>query len=727
MSGTPFVFVSLFLLTTSMLFAQPVVDLSTVDAREPIGMQVSYYVDTTHQLTIEEAITSPVVNKFITSSKPVLNFGLSDATYWLRVDVENSTLQEDEWFLELAYPLLDSITFFQRGPEERWQTMESGELIGVRKLPVPYKHFLFPLAVADSATHTYYLKIRTEGSSRFPLFIRSTASLYSKITTEEIIFGIFYGAMLVMILYNLFLFFALREQSYLFYCSFIFLNTCVQATFNGHIQLADVAVNYANMWLLLCMCGAALFGIIFTMTFLQTKELLPRLHKILAVAAVVTGLLWVLSFVLPYRTSATAAALLFLVVPFVAWISGLLAWLNGNSSARFLLIAWTLYLVAVTLISLRTLGLIPGSMPLELAMQLGSVLDAVFLSLALADRINEYRKERMKHQVRALNEALEKEQFIQSQNRLLEERVLERTEEISAQNEELQVQREVIEELNEQLLVQNEDLENQVSRRTQALDHTNRQLANQNKRLEQFASITSHNLRGPIANILGLGSVFERQNLSELNLQCLDHLQKATLDLDTVIRDLNEILTYTHGPQPEKQRVSLEMVLQQVVENLSPMVAQERVQIIGNFEEANHVDAVEPYVKSIFFHLISNAIKFRSPDVDSVIRIESKRAKEHVVVSISDNGLGIDTKTHKEKLFTIYQRFHTHREGRGLGLYLVKTQIETLGGAIEVESKVGQGTTFRLYFAAPGTGKAVPYIEEQVKSSDFVDKHSGDS
>ena len=700
MSGLRGILISSFLLLAGTLSAQSPIDLSAVDSDQAIGLQVSYYPDFTHRLTLNEVTAFPVADKFVTSSEPVLNFGLSTATYWLRFRIKNSKPEADPWLVELGYPLLDSVSFYQPLAGGGWRETVSGELVGVRKLPVPYKHFLFPILAPDTAVHTYYLRIGTESSARFPLFVRRSATLLNEISVEEIVFGIFYGAMLVMILYNLFLFFALRERSYLFYCAFIFLNTCVQATFNGHVQLADIAVSYANTWLLLSMFGAALFGVLFTVTFLRTKRFLPILHRILVGAAAVTGVLWGLSFVLSYHASAIAASLLFLTIPFAIWLSGFVAWRRGNPSARYFLMAWTLYLTSVTLISLRTLGLISGSMPLELAMQLGSVLDAVLLSLALADRINEFRKERIKNQKQALKAAREKEKFVQKQNHLLEERVIERTEEISAQNEELQVQQEVIAELNEQLVTQNEDLEQQVARRTRALDQSNRQLASQNNRLEQFASITSHNLRGPIANILGLGNVFERENLNELNRQCLDHLQRATLNLDTVIRDLNQILTYSNGPQPSSQSVLFEEILQAVLEKLSMIMTAEEVQITSDFSEADQVAAIGSYVESIFFHLLSNAIKFRSPNVAPMIRITSQRTEKHVVVSIGDNGLGMDTERYKDKMFTLYQRFHTHCEGRGLGLYLVKTQMEALGGTIEVASTVGQGTTFHLYFDA---------------------------
>lgn len=687
-------------LPTQFLRAQPLIDLEKTGSDEPLGLNVSYYRDTTHQLRLDEVAASSFADSFTVSSQPVLNFGLSEATYWLRFRVKNARPEAGQWLVELAYPLLDSVFFYQTQADSSWTEIVSGERIGTRKLPIPYKHFLFPIAPTDSGISTYYLRVRTESASRFPIFIHQSADFFGEVLIEEVMFGVFYGAMLVMVLYNLFLFFALQDRSYLLYCAFILLNTGAQATFNGHVQLADIAVGYANTWLLLAMFGTALFGIIFTISFLRTRHFSPFLHRLLVGGAGVAGVALGLSFILPYRISAMIAAVLFLIIPFVAWASGVVAWRKGNSPARYFVLAWTMYLIAVTLISLRTLGFIPGSMPLEIVMQAGSVLDAVLLSLALADRINVYRQERARAQEQALQAARENEQLVREQNYHLEKRVAERTEEVTAQNEELRVQQEVIGELNEQLTEQNEGLEEEVNQRTQALAQTNRRLMRQNQRLEQFASVTSHNLRGPIANILGLSNMFDRQNLDELNRQCINHLQRAASDLDLVVNDLNHLLTLNSELPGPLEDVYLEPVLQRVVEKLSASLAETQGQITTDFSEADRIYAIKPYIESVFLNLLDNAIKFRAHETSPLIRVTSARTEDHIVVSISDNGLGIDTEMYQDKLFKLYQRFHTHRAGRGVGLYLVKNQMEALGGNITVKSQVGKGTTFCLYFDA---------------------------
>ena len=107
---------------------------------------------------------------------------------------------------------------------------------------------------------------------------------------------------------------------------------------------------------------------------------------------------------------------------------------------------------------------------------------------------------------------------------------------------------------------------------------------------------------------------------------------------------------------------------------------------------------IAPYVESILYNLISNAIKYRDPERSPHIAIKTTHENEFVCLAVMDNGLGIDLKKYKQNIFSLYKRFHLHVEGKGLGLYLVKTQIEALGGRVEVRSEPNEGTTFQIYF-----------------------------
>ena len=673
------------------ILAQPILDLSSAEERA-VGAFLTYYADTASH-TIEEI--NNLSHRFRGTQDAVPNFGLTDATYWIRLQTKNMTPEEADWLLEVAYPLLDNVTFYfyEHGV---WQTITTGEVYPTSSRPLFYRNFLFPIHQSDTTVRTYYWQVKTEGSMRLPIYVSRTEPLLEKATSVEVAYGFLYGALGIILLYNLFVFFALGEVSYLFYCLFILFNIGVQATFNGHVQLIDLGVQYANLWLLFVMFGATLFAVLFAIRFLQTKRFSPFTHPILITAAYLLGLSLLLTFVLPYHIMAIVASLFFLTVPSVVWLTGLAAWRSGNTAARYFIIAWTAYLISVTLISLRTLGIISGSMPSEVIMQVGSILDAVLLSLALADKINIYRREKIKAQTQALMTAQENERIVYEQKRLLEKRVQERTEEISAQNEELHIQQEVIETLNDQLICTNEQLEQKVTQQTQNLSRTNQQLITQNHRLEQFASVTSHNLRGPIANILGITNIIDRKQLDSFNQQCLDHLDKATQRLDMVISDMNDILIKDATLQPF-EHCSFAHLLQEVVKRLATVIQQEKALITSDFRAVTHGYLIKSYGHNILYHLIDNAIKYRDFNCPPVISIRSQLVDTYIVLTIQDNGLGIDVQKYQHKLFGLYQRFHIHREGRGLGLYLVKTQMEAMGGKVEVErNAAGEGTVFRL-------------------------------
>jgi signal transduction histidine kinase len=120
--------------------------------------------------------------------------------------------------------------------------------------------------------------------------------------------------------------------------------------------------------------------------------------------------------------------------------------------------------------------------------------------------------------------------------------------------------------------------------------------------------------------------------------------------------------------------------------------------ITTDFEQAESIRTVKPYFESILYNLVSNAIKYRHPDRKPIIHIKMEKFENEICLNVSDNGLGIDLPAHRDKLFTLYSRFHIHLEGKGMGLYLVKTQITALGGRIEIESSVNKGSTFKVYF-----------------------------
>jgi signal transduction histidine kinase len=311
----------------------------------------------------------------------------------------------------------------------------------------------------------------------------------------------------------------------------------------------------------------------------------------------------------------------------------------------------------------------------------------------------------------------EKNAMLLEQNVLLEKTVAERTQEIVAQNEELQSQSEeiaaqrdilvsqnkqlqeakqIIEKQNREIQSKNDHLEAEVTVRTQDLKNANVELVEQNNQLEQFAFIAAHNLRAPLARIMGLSHLLKMAADKPERENIMGKLSSSTNDLDNVIKDLNAILEIKKHTSNLIQ-VDLKSALDLVNKTLEKEYEDTNAKITSKIG-VQSVYAVAPYVESIFYNLLSNAIKYRHPDRDPIIDINVYPDGEYICLKVRDNGLGIDLQKHGQQMFSLYKRFHLHMEGKGLGLYLVKSQVVALGGKIDVQSEPEVGTTFFVHF-----------------------------
>ncbi|MDZ4758558.1 MAG: PAS domain S-box protein [Bacteroidota bacterium] len=223
-------------------------------------------------------------------------------------------------------------------------------------------------------------------------------------------------------------------------------------------------------------------------------------------------------------------------------------------------------------------------------------------------------------------------------------------------------------------------------------------LQKRNKDLNQFSYIVSHNLRSPIAKILGLSSLHKvdpEQNINGKNI--LECIEDEVMHLDNVVKDINNIISVRDLGNKQKDYITFETELQLIVQVLENQIKESNAQITRNFNNPKGIVTVKSYMYSIMLNLLSNAIKYRQAEVPLNIHLETNEDDKFVYLSVQDNGRGIDLEINKDKVFGLYKRFHGNEiEGRGIGLNLVKVQAESLGGSIEVESVVNQGTIFKV-------------------------------
>lgn len=223
------------------------------------------------------------------------------------------------------------------------------------------------------------------------------------------------------------------------------------------------------------------------------------------------------------------------------------------------------------------------------------------------------------------------------------------------------------------------------------------ELIQHNRNLEQFAYIVSHNLRAPLANIIGLAEVLMMPDLSNAQKQdFIGGIATSSHKLDEVIIDLDHILHLRSNDYEKKEEVKLDQMLENVTVVLKDVMGELPIMINSDFKEAPCVHGIKSYMHSIFFNLISNSIKYRRADVDLVIDIRSNKYKGGTTLTFKDNGLGIDLTRSRDKIFGLYKRFHPDIEGKGMGLFMTRTQVEKLGGKISVESTPGKGSTFKI-------------------------------
>ncbi|MEO7215692.1 PAS domain S-box protein [Mucilaginibacter sp.] len=229
-------------------------------------------------------------------------------------------------------------------------------------------------------------------------------------------------------------------------------------------------------------------------------------------------------------------------------------------------------------------------------------------------------------------------------------------------------------------------------------------LSIRNKDLEQFGYIISHNLRAPVANIIGASVALKDPELSSQDIVILnDGINSSAMKLDQVIQDLNQILQVTGTIDKIDEKIILSELVEDIKGSVQLLIDKYHITLSYDFSEANHLFIFKPYLYSIFYNLILNSVKYRRMDISCIIHIKSHQLKNKVELIFQDNGTGIDLQKHGNSVFGLYKRFHEHIEGKGMGLFMVKTQVDALGGKISIQSAPNRGTEFTIELTVPET------------------------
>ena len=223
-------------------------------------------------------------------------------------------------------------------------------------------------------------------------------------------------------------------------------------------------------------------------------------------------------------------------------------------------------------------------------------------------------------------------------------------------------------------------------------------LSSQNMQLANFAHITSHNLRAPVSNLNSLLQFYHTSEGQEIKDTVIDNFETVCKHLTSTLDNLVGLLKSQEEGAKKIEIIHFDEILDKTKDMLVAHIREWKAKIITDFSKAPKITFNRIFLESIILNLVENAIKYRSPDRTPIIKLETDILHNRIILTITDNGLGIDLKKHSKNLFGLNKTFHENSEAKGIGLFLTKNHIEAMGGTIHARSEVGKGTTFTVKF-----------------------------
>jgi hypothetical protein len=396
----------LYLLLCGSSFAIGTLPLSSNQGVYLLTPYTEYLEDPSNQLDLHDLL-SPLSKQLWqsnTESSETINFGYTSSTYWIRFDITNPNNTHDERYLEIAYAVLDHVNLYLLVDDAAPEKISLGDKLPFHSRPLDHRNFIVPIKWQPNQTVGFYLQVTTSSSMQIPLTLWKTKSFIEGTQRELLGLGIYYGTMFVMVLYNLFVFLSVRESNYLYYVCFVASSALFLASLNGisFQYLWPNATSWNDQAIMVFLLSTLLFGALFTRDFLQLKLTKPLLGKLTHVICLLAILCIILTAVLPYSTMIIISIALSVVAICAAITAGTMRWAEGDSSAKYYTIAWFSLMIGGIILAFNKLNLLPRNFITENATQIGSALEVILLSFALADRLNVEKKKRFEAQANSL-------------------------------------------------------------------------------------------------------------------------------------------------------------------------------------------------------------------------------------------------------------------------------------------------------------------------------------
>ncbi len=365
--------------------------LTDEQGKYPLGLHMEILEDPSGSLTIEEVSSPKFDTQFVPSETEAPNYGFTNSVYWVRLSLDNKTLHTVEWLLEVNFANMHYVDLYlpsQHG--EGFEVKQTGLLRPVSTRDVIYPNIVFDLVVPTQSPQTYYLRFQNGASMTLSMTLWTKDAFWIESQQEFVLHWLFYGVLIGLLLYNLFLLFSLREANYLYFVIELAATIFFVLSYDGYLGIYVLPILYSFVLICTTLSWGLLFIsiILFTDTFLEIKANLSKLHWANVVIVGVWGMLMVLSLFTSYHFMATLMVPLALVSLAVILVAGINSWQRKFRPAKLFLIAWSGLLVTLAVAVLARMGIISVTILSENLFRLGMVWLGVCWSFALADRIN---------------------------------------------------------------------------------------------------------------------------------------------------------------------------------------------------------------------------------------------------------------------------------------------------------------------------------------------------
>ncbi|MGJ1365710.1 sensor histidine kinase [Sphingobacterium spiritivorum] len=682
--------------------------------------------DATHRLTVGKSLERYMGKEGVSFAEiraskdfkaldsEVPNLGISPSDIWLRLPVTNQGHATD-LLLEIAYPLLDEVELFMPSASGEYHSIKLGEHLIFSKRQYKIPNYVFDIHLSENSSQVFYLRINSTEQIILPVHISNELGFVSQVNRDNLVSGIYIGIVFIMAIYNLFLFFSVRERGYLYYVLYVLFAGITQMGIKGYSfqYLWPDWPSFATKGPIIFGCLSGLSALLFAYTFLQLKKNAPHARRFFCVFIVLfTISLFMVIFGWEQRAFLCMQLVTGVASLYVLYISYRVM-INGFRPARYFVFGWTILLLGSVVFLLKDYGLLEYDDFTSNAVQLASVIEMALLSFGLAYSINILKEEKEVSQARELAISLEKERLIREQNIVLEQKVEERTLELTQSNESLQTTLTHLKETQSQLVE---------AEKMASLGQLTAGVAHEINNPINFVTSNVAPLKRDIKMIWEMVDEVERlalaDDLSNSEKRAQIKAYKQELDVDYLKTEVDFLLKGMHdGAHRTAEIVKSLRIFSRVDEDTlkfadinegleSTMVIlnsliREGVEVENSYADLPKIECHAGKLNQVFLNILTNALYAINKKFDNKaggkLKIETGiyEDKSFIYIKIADNGIGIP-KEIREKIFEPFFTTKDVGEGTGLGMSIAYNTIAKHHGKILVESEVGEGTIFTL-------------------------------